>query len=144
MPIVIYTFCKCITGMEIYGRYETEGRTLKQGPAVVAEITKVVDSTRANFRNETSMSKIVSVKALRPVNVAAVNKLEPYVIADAQPINVTAGGHPTPNQVQYGTKWTLPCNLHNSLTTLSLVFFSLAPAGGPDGRNTEGSGPDSL
>jgi len=91
---------KCITGMNICGRYETEGRILKQGPAVVAEITKVIDSTRANFRNETSMSKIVSVKALRPVNVTAVNQREPYVIADAQPINVTAGGHPSPNQVQ--------------------------------------------
>jgi hypothetical protein len=66
---------------------------------VVAQITSVVNSTRANFRNETSDSKVVTVKALRPVHVAAVTQHEPFVLADVQPINVTAGGHPTPKQV---------------------------------------------
>lgn len=82
--------------------YDAESRKLELGPAVVVQVTSVANATRANFRNETSDSKVVTVKALRPVHVAAVTQHEPFLVADVQPVNVTAGGHPTPKQVRPG------------------------------------------
>ena len=66
--------------------YNPDDRKLSVGPGVLASIVSITNSSRINRRGESSESKLVMLRALRPIRVASVAQYEPFVVAKVEDI----------------------------------------------------------
>lgn len=108
--------------------YDPEQRVLSTSYGVLAEVTKVEESTRTNIHGEISQSKIVTVKGLWPLKVKKIVQLEPYVVIESNEITTESG----PSKQQLTTIKNILSEVVNLRSELGLGLLEASADGRKD------------